>query len=146
MANNSEVYDLLIYDINNEDSEIFNNCKLLIEFLLLHIHNEQRKENKENFVKLDSLRYNSKEQIEKDFYKYNNTIIQKLFFFETYHQYYYNECKSGDYPNYRISCVLEFLIEENKKEININDLLDNLSQRENCEICKQTTLQSITVG
>ena len=53
----------------------------LIEFLLLHMHNEERKE--KNFLKLDSLRYNNKDIMKKEFYKNNNTIIQQLFFFET---------------------------------------------------------------
>jgi len=143
-TNNCEVYDSLIYDINNEDSNIFNNCKLLIEFLLLHIHNEQRKEKKENFIKLDSLIYNGIDKMKKEFYKNNKTIIQKLFFFETKHICYCGECECQDYPNYRINCALEFPLETNKKEIRINNLLDDLSQRHMCEICKQKTLQIIT--
>ena len=142
--NNNEIDISLIYDINNEDSNIFKSCKLLIEFLLLHMHNEQRKEKKENFVRLDSLSFNNKDKMKNDFYKYNNTIIQKLFFFETNHDCYCKKCESGDYPYYRINCVLEFQLEINKKEISINDLLDNLSKSGKCEICKQNTLQLVT--
>ena len=139
-ANNKEIDISLIYDINNEDINIFKNCKLLIEFLLLHIHNENRKE--KNFIKLDSLRYKSKEQIEKKFYINNNTIIRQLFFFETLHYYFCSRCECGDYVNYSINCILELESEINKKEIKIYDLLDNLSQMKDCEICKTKTLKS----
>ena len=130
------------YDINNEDSFIFNNCKLLIEFLLLHMHNEQRKVNKENFIKLDSLCYNSKNEMKDEFYKNNNTIIQKLFFFETLQ---YCKCsKCGDDYNYFINCVLELELEKEKKEIKINDLFNNLSQKNKiCKICQSKSLTSM---
>ena len=139
-TNNKEIDISLIYDINNEDSNIFKNCKLLIEFLLLHMHNEQRKE--KNFIKLYSLRYNNKDKMKKEFYKNNNTIIQQLFFFETSQYCLCNKCESGDYGYYNINCVLELESEINKKEIKIYDLLDNLLQMKDCEICKTKTLIS----
>ena len=139
-TNNKEIDISLIYDINNEDSNIFKNCKLLIEFLLLHMHNEERKE--KNFLKLDSLRYNDKDIIKKEFYKNNNTMIQQLFFFETYQYYFCNKCETGDYGYYSINCVLEFELEKNKKDIKIYDLLDNLFQMKDCELCKTKTLKS----
>jgi len=141
---NNEIDYSLISDINNKNSNLFNNCKLLIEFLLLQMHNEQRKENKENYIKLDSLRYNSKIKMKNDFYKNNNTIIQQLFFFEIKNQYKCEKCKSGDIPSYSINCALEFTIEDSNKEIKINDFLDNLTKMKNCEICNEQTLQSIT--
>jgi len=143
-TNNNDIYYSLIYDINNENSNLFKNCKLLIEFLLLQMHNEQRKENKENYIKLESLRYNNKGLMKNDFYKNNNTIIQQLFFFET--KYFYNceKCKSGDYPSYSINCALEFTIEDSNKEIKINDFFGNLTKIKNCVICNEKALQSIT--
>jgi len=143
-TNNNEIYGSLINDINNEDSNIFYNCKLLIEFLLLNIHNEQRKEDKKNFVKLDSLRYYSEDEMKKDFYINNNTIIQRLFFFETMYYCKCEKCGTGDYMSYRINCVLEFELEIDKTEIKINDLLDSLSQMKECLICKKNSLQSVT--
>ena len=143
-TNNNEIYGSLINDIKNEDSNTFYNCKLLIEFLLLNIHNEQRKENNKNFVKLDSLKYNSEDEMKRDFYENNNTIIQKLFFFETMNYCKCEKCEIGDYVSYRINCVLEFELEINKKEITINDLLDSLSQMKECVICKKKSLQLVT--
>jgi len=143
-TNNNEIDYSLISDINNENSNLFNNCKLLIEFLLLQMHNEQRKENKENYIKLDSLIYNSKIKMKNDFYKNNNTIIQQLFFFEIKNQYKCEKCKSEDYPSYSINCALEFTIENSNKEIKINDFFDNLTKMKNCAICNERTLQSIT--
>ena len=70
------------------------------------MHNEQRKKNKANFIKLDSLIFNYKDQMKNDFCKKNNKIIQKLFFFGTFHYCFCNKCKSGDYPNFKINCVL----------------------------------------
>ena len=138
-TNNKEVYDSLIYDINNEDSKIFNNCKLLIEFLLMHMHNEQRKENKKNYIKFDSLCYNSKDKM-KEFYKNNKTFIQALFFFEIIH--YYSCSKCGECKNYFISCVLELEYEKNKKDI--HDLIKNLKQKnKKCEICNNKSFSSI---
>ena len=143
-SNNNEVDNSLICDINDEGSYLFKNCKLLIEFLLLHMHNEQRKENKGNYIKLDSLRYNSKDQMNNDFYKNNETIIQKLFFFETQYYCSCDKCKTGDSQNYFINCVLELESETSKNEIKICDLLDNLSKKERCENCKSITLKSGT--
>ena len=114
--------------------------KILIEFLLLHIHNEERKE--KNFIKLDSLRYNDKFKMKNEFYKKNNTMIQQLFFFEIFQYCFCSKCEGGDYGNYSINCVLELESEIYKKEINIYDLLDNLSQIKDCEICKTKTLKS----
>ena len=94
------------------------------------MHNEERKE--KNFLKLDSLRYNNKDIMKKEFYKNNNTIIQQLFFFETYQYCFCNKCESGDYGYYSINCILELESEINKKEIKIYDLLDNLLQMKDC--------------
>ena len=106
------------------------------------MHNEERKENKENFIKLDSLLYNNKDKMIKEFYKNNNTIIQQLFFFETYQYCFCNKCRSGDYGYYSINCVLELDSEINKKEIKIYDLLDNLLQIKDCEKCNKRTFKS----
>ena len=108
------------------------------------MHNEQRKENKGNYIKLDSLRYNTIDEMKKDFYKNNETIFQKLFFFETQYYCSCDKCKTGDSQNYSINCVLELVSEINKKEIKIYDLLDNLSKKERCENCKYITLKSGT--
>ena len=146
-TNNNDIYYSLISDINsenNENSNLFNNCKLLIEFLLLQMHNEQRKENKKNYIKLESLRYNNKEEMKNDFYRNNNTIIQKLFFFETKYYCTCDKCKSEDFTNYLINCSLEFKLEENKKEIKINDLLNNLTQKKVCAKCSKKTLKLVT--
>jgi len=146
-TNNNEIYNLLIYDINNEDSNIFKDCKLLIEFLLLNIHNEQRKENNKNFVKLDSLIYKSKEEMNNDIYKNNNTIIQKLFFFGVQQYCICNNCQSGDIGDYVINCVLEFELEINRKdiELEINYLLNHISHMKKCVICQKNTLLSQTI-
>jgi hypothetical protein len=69
-------------------------------------------------------------------------MLQQLFFFEIRHYCFCDKCGSGDYEYYNINCVLELESEINKKEIKIYDLLDNLSQMKNCEICKTKTLKS----
>ena len=105
------------------------------------MHNEQKKVNKENFIKLDSLIYNSQNKMKDEFYKNNNTIIQKLFFFETFHDCKCSKC--GDDTNYFINCVLELELEKDKKEIKINDFLNNLSQNKKmCVICQNKSLTS----
>jgi len=79
------------------------------------------------------------------FYINNNTIIQKLFFFEIEKYYLCETCKSRKYASYFINCVLEFKLEEIKKEIKIYDLLDYLTQMKVCTKCnKKTTLKSVT--
>ena len=103
------------------------------------MHNEKRKG--KNFVKLDSLRYNKNDIMKKEFYENNNTMIQQLFFFETYQYCFCNKCQSEDYGYYSINCVLELESEINKK-IKIYDLLDNPLQMKDCEICKTKTLKS----
>ena len=82
-----------------------------------------------------------------DIYKNNNTIIQKLFFFETLQYCLCNKCQIGDYPSYAINCVLEFELEINQKEIEIeiNYLLDNLSKMKECVICKEKSLLSAKI-
>ena len=131
-GNNNQIYASLIPDINKEN--IFKDCKLLIQFLLLNMHNEQTKEKKENHKKFDFLIYNSIAQMRNDFYT-KQTIIQKLFFFEVKKYNYCKECKNGNNPKYSINYVLEFQLEIIDDEITIYNLLDTLFQKEECEAC-----------
>jgi len=75
----------------------------------------------------------------------NNTIIQKLFFFGTQQYCICNNCQIGDVGDYAINCVLEFELEINKREIEINYLFDNISQMKECVICKQKSLLSVKI-
>ena len=126
----------MIPDINFEENN-FKDYKLLLKFLLLYMHNEQTKEKKENYKKLDSLIYDSKDKMRNDFYS-KQTFIQKLFFFETEHHHCKN-CKRKDYIDYRINCVLEFKLDIIKEEITtIKNILESLKQKKECKKCNNT--------
>ena len=64
----------------SKNSHILENIKSLIEFLLLKLHNEQNKKNKNFITTLDKM-YKTDKDI-KEFYKINESFIQKSFFFE----------------------------------------------------------------
>ena len=116
------------------------NLSKLIEFLLLSMHYELAKEKKENYKNLSSLKYEDKDKMRKDFYK-KKTVIQKLFFFEAKHHNYCKKCKNKDNKYYRIYCLLEFQLDIIKGEITINNLLDSLSQKKECEICNKQSFR-----
>ena len=61
----------------SQDLTLFNNIKLLIEFILLSMHYEQ-KLNDNIDLKIDY----KIDEIKKDFYKFKNSFINDLFFFE----------------------------------------------------------------
>jgi len=135
-GNNNEIYASLIPDIIIEENN-FKDYKLLLEFLLLYMHNEQTKEKKENYKKLDSLIYDNKDKMRNDFYS-KQTFIQELFFFETKH-HHCKYCKKKDYIDYRINCVLEFKLDRIKEEIiTINNILESLKQKKECNKCNNT--------
>jgi len=118
-----------------KNEKIFEDPKLLIEFLLLKIHNEIKRdinniknENENEILKLDVI-YSGKENLQEEFYKSNNSIIQKLFFFEMEENDFDDNNKK-----YIINCTLDFKIEninmKKKEKINISKFLDYLNNNE----------------
>jgi len=118
-----------------KNEKIFEDPKLLIEFLLLKIHNEIKRdinniknENENEILKLDVI-YSGKENLQEEFYKSNNSIIQKLFFFEMEENDFDDNNKK-----YIINCTLDFKIEninmKKKEKINISKFLDDLNNNE----------------
>ena len=112
---------------------ILDNPKLLIEFLLLKMHNELKtdiknnKNNKNEILKLDTI-YSGRESIQEEFYKLNNSKIQELFFFET-------EKNSFDDNNkkFAINCTLDFnlgniLNKKKKEKITISKFLEDFNK------------------
>ena len=138
-----ELFDTIIELYGSND--IFRNSKQLIEFLITNMHNEIRTYNdktkvKEKKLKLDENFYQDKKEIDKDFSPKNNSIFQKLFFFETRLTEHCVSC-SHQMELFFINCILEFNISEilkkkdNNKSIKISDFFEDLIKKTKCFDC-----------
>ena len=132
-------------------NNIFQNIKLLIEFLILNLHNEQKIDNSEkNLTKQTDLSeiYGSYDEIQQNFYLYNDSNIGNLFFFDLEIKYHCKSC-GQTYYQYSVECTLEINLEEVKKKnleaISIYNILDCLKKEDNsiCE-CNQTLEKNIS--
>ena len=126
-------------------SDIFKNSKQLIEFLITNMHNEIRTDNDkkkviEKYIKLEECSYLKKEQIINEFYSKNNSIFQKLFFFETRLT---EQCTCGNSfePIYNMNCILYFNIYEILKNenntIKLSDFFETLNKKKKCDECNK---------
>jgi len=145
--NNDNIYEKLKNEIINKagSNNILNNISLLMEFLLLNIHNEIRTDKDGNktiggFIRLDEM-YQTYNDINILFYPYNYSIIKDLFFFELQTSYKCPSCKY--YENqFFIKNIFEIDIElaqksnkvKNNGSISIYDYLD-LNQFIKCKEC-----------
>jgi len=148
--NNDNIYTNLKKDLikTTESNNILNNISLLIEFLLLRIHNEIRTNKdggkiKDNFTKLDEMYQNFKE-INNLFYPNNYSFIQKLFFFEVQTSYDCLSCKYSE-NQFFIKCIFDLELDQkpnkwkNTEIISIYSLLD-LPQNITCIKCDYNCL------
>ena len=143
--NKNDIYINLKNEIINksESNDILNNIKLLIEFILLSIHNELRtnekgKKTKTNFFSLDDM-YQNYNEINKNFYPINKSIIKNLFFFEIEMNYHCNNCNFEE-NLFFLKCTIDFDITlnqlKNKKIIYLKDLF-GLEERSKCYECNK---------
>ena len=122
----------------SKDSHILENIKSLIEFLLLKLHNEQNKKNKNFITTLDKM-YKTDKDI-KEFYKINESFIQESFFFEMELDKHCYFCYK-DIKEYYMCCTLNFNIEQlyrkykNNNIISFYNILDNLNLDTSCPFC-----------
>ena len=131
-----DIYINLKNEIINksESNDILYNTKLLIEFILLRIHNELRtgqnnKKIKTNFFRLDEM-YRKYYEINEKFYPINKSIIKDLFFFEIKVNYECKKCQNYNESLYFLNCIMDFDITRksktnllrNKNIISISDL------------------------
>ena len=145
--NNDNIYEKLKKEIINkaESNNILNNISLLIEFLLLKIHNEIRTDKdkikiKGDFIRLDEM-YKSFIDINNLFYPVNYSIIKDLFFFELQTSYKCPSCKYFE-NQFFIKSILEIDIKldqksnkgKNIENTSIYDYL-NLNQYIKCKDC-----------
>ena len=141
----NDIYINLKNEIINksESNDILNNIKLLIEFILLSIHNELRtnekgKKTKTNFFALDDM-YQNYNEINKNFYPINKSIIKNLFFFEIEMNYHCNNCNFEE-NLFFLKCTIDFDITlnqlKNKKIIYLKDLF-GLEERSKCYECNK---------
>ena len=142
---NNEIYENLKKDIKriSESDNILNNAGLLIEFLLLRIHDEIKTDKDNNKMKDDITRlekvYNNYNDMNSLFYPYNCSIIKDLFFFELQASYKCYSCKYNENQMF-IKCFLELELDQklnklkNNEYITIYDLLD-LKQTLKCIKC-----------
>ena len=128
-------------------NNIFNNIKLLIDSLLLKIHNEIKTDKKGKIIKnidtkLDEM-YNEENQIIK-FYENNNSIIQKLFFFEVELKSSCYFCQKDTLNCYLNYCSFELEIKQTKeskeqKNNKIQNILSyNLNEDTKCLVCSKS--------
>ena len=148
--NKDDIYINLKNEIINksESNDILNNIKLLIEFILLRIHNELRtdqngKKIKAKFTILDEI-YQDYNEINKSFYPINKSIIKDLFFFEIEMNYECKNCKHYEKVYFlKSSMDLDITKKSNKlrttKIISISDLL-GLEENKKCVICNNDCL------
>jgi ubiquitin C-terminal hydrolase len=145
--NNDNIYEKLKKEIINktETNNILNNISLLIEFLLLRIHNEIRTDKEYNKIKGDFIRldemYENYNDINYLFYPVNYSIIKDLFFFELETSYRCPSCKYNE-NKFFIKDILEIDIELDQKynkgkNINNTSIYDylNLNQYIKCKEC-----------
>ena len=148
--NKNDIYINLKNEIINksESNDILNNIKLLIEFILLRIHNELRtdqngKKIKTKFITLDKI-YQDYNEINKTFYPINKSIIKDLFFFEIEMNYKCQNCKHYE-EVYFLKSSIDFDITQksnilkNKKIISIYDLF-GLEENKKCIMCNKDCL------
>ena len=153
---NHDIYENLLKEIIriSESNKILNNASLLIEFLLLRIHNEIRtnkegKKIKSDFFTLDEM-FQSYKELNDLFYPYNNSFIQNLFFFEVKTSYKCPFCKSNENHLY-VKCILDFDLDQksnkikNTEYISIYDFL-SLSQNIKCIKCDYISLYRIKIN
>jgi len=148
--NKDDIYINLKNEIikKSESNDILNNIKLLIEFILLRIHNELRtdkndKKIKTKFSLLDKI-YQDYNEINKTFYPINKSIIKDLFFIEIEMNY---ECKNCNHYEevYFLKSSIDFDITQKsnilkaKKIISIYDLF-GLEENKKCIICNNDCL------
>ena len=145
--NNDNIYEKLKEEIINktESNNILNNISLLIDILLLKLHNEIRtdKDNikiKGDFIRLDEM-YNNYNEINNLFYPINNSIIKDLFFFELQTSYRCPSCKYFENKLF-IKDILEIdiMLDQNSnkgKNIENTSIYDylNLNQYIKCKEC-----------
>lgn len=143
---NNDIYENLKKDIKStsESKNILNNISLLIEFLLLRIHDEIKVDKDGNKIKDDFPTrleevYNNYKDMNSLFYPYNNSIIRENFFFEIQESYKCPSCQNND-NQFFIKCFLELELKKrankmkNNDNISIYDLL-NLNQTSKCIKC-----------
>ena len=147
---NNDIYENLKKDIKriSESNNILNNISLLIEFLLLRIHDEIKTDKDGNkmqnsFTRLDEMYQNYKD-MNTNFYPFNNSIIKDLFFFEIQTSYNCSSCGRNE-NQFFIKCILELELTQkpnkwkNNNNISIYDFLD-LNQTLNCLKCGYSCL------
>ena len=147
---NDNIYENLKKELTKatESDNILNNISLLIEFLLLRIHNEIRTDkdgNKINdkFTKLDEM-YQNYNEINNLFYPINYSLIKDLFFFEVQTSYSCNSCKFSE-NQFFIKCIFDLDLNKesyklrNSENISIYSLL-NLPQSIKCIKCNYNCL------
>ena len=130
-------------EIKKEDSnDIFNSIKLLIDSLLLKIHNEIKTGKNNKRIKNITTKLNEmyeKELEINNFYGNNVSFIQNLFFFDMELKSFCSYCKKN-YLHYYINyCSLDLEIKQTLKNNNIkiqNILSYNLIEDLNCECSK----------
>ena len=132
-------------------NDIFKNSKQLIEFLIINMHNEirtyndKKKVKEEEYIKLEEI-YLDKNHLIEQFYSKNNSIFQKLFFFETRLT---EQCKCGNYyqPIYEMNCILYFKMSEkvinNNSYIKLSDFFETLKEVNKCDACNQNNSQKV---
>jgi hypothetical protein len=118
----------------SQDFTIFKNIKLLIEFILLSMHYEQ-KLNDNIDLQIDY----KIDEIKKDFYKFKNSFINDLFFFELGLK---DKClcKVNFFSTYyMLSFDDDTLFKDLKKQIiNIDTLLSKAIIKLQCNKCKKS--------
>ena len=138
----NNLYDLRKQILKESDSNIFEDIKSLIEFLLLKLDIEQKNNNLSQTIenepfKLEKI-YINIEDIENILNSSKNSIIQKNFFFE-FVTNYDHQCNEKFQEQYCIKCTLEFDINkianilEKERPINIYDILNNLIKDNICQ-------------
>jgi hypothetical protein len=128
-----------------QNDDIFKDIKVLTDFLLMKLHNEQKTDfDNKKYIYIEtelSGQYNGRDL--ENFYRTNNSFIQENFFFEIENSYqcYFDYCKKYN-QYYEIKCALffnnlSFTSYKHKNDlITINDLLDTLNKDNRCPKCK----------
>ena len=143
---NTELYISFFNEIkkkNYDSDNIFSNIKLLIDFLFLRLHEEEKVDlNKQKIIFSEEqlyLTYNSEQEIITNFY-INQSFIQKLFLFDFKLIFNCNYCQNKQLK-YFISFSLDFDIEQSNDKITIYNILDNLNMiniDDKCDKCKES--------
>ena len=120
---------------------IFTDIKLLIDFLLLKLHEEQKVDFKNQRIKNRETElfktFKSEDEIIKKFYDKNQSLIQKLFFFDIKLSFECNYCTNKNIEYY-VNFSLDFDIEQSNDNITISNLLETLNININCDKCNKS--------